>query len=76
MSHRDLTAWLGGKVCKMNRASRIGRVSQPVLALLPAQARSVGPSAALLEGPDGGVVFGLASFNYANDDQAGRRRRS
>jgi len=50
-------------------------VSQPVLPLLPAQARSVGPSAGLLEGPEGGVVFvfGLATFNYANDDQAGRR---
>ena len=50
-------------------------MSQPVLPLLPAQARSVGPSAGLLEGPDGGVVFvfGLASFNYASDDQAGRR---
>jgi lambda repressor-like predicted transcriptional regulator len=50
-------------------------VSQPVLPLLPAQARSVGPSAGLLEGPDGGVVFvfGLATFSYASDDQAGRR---
>jgi transposase-like protein len=45
------------------------------LALLPARARSVGPSAGLLEGPDGGVVFvfGLATFNYANADQAARR---
>jgi prepilin-type processing-associated H-X9-DG protein len=53
----------------------MGRVSQPVLPMLPAQARSVGPSAGLLEGPDGGVVFvfGLATFNYASGDQAGRR---
>ena len=35
----------------------MSRVSQPVLALLPARARSVGPSAGLPEGPDGGVVF-------------------
>jgi transposase-like protein len=65
----------GDNCCKMNRGSRIGRVSQPVLPLLPVQARSVGPSAGLLEGPDGGVVFvfGLASFNYASDDQVGRR---
>jgi hypothetical protein len=32
--------------------------------MLPAQARSIGASAGLLEGPDGGVVFvfGLATF--------------
>ena len=50
-------------------------MSQPVLPLLPAQARSVGASAGLLEGPDGGVVFvfGLATYNYAAGDQAGRR---
>jgi len=53
----------------------MSRVNQPVLALLPARARSVGPSAGLLEGPDGGVVFvfGLATFSYASADQAGRR---
>lgn len=51
------------------------RVSQPVLPMLPAQARSIGPSAGLLEGTDGGVVFvfGLATFRYAADDDAGRR---
>lgn len=50
-------------------------MSQPVLPMLPAEARSVGPSAGLLEGPDGGVVFvfGLATFTYARGDQAGRR---
>src|SRR5450759_2369137 len=54
---------------------RMSRVNQPVLQLLPARARSVGPSAGLLEGPDGGVVFvfGLATFSYASADQAGRR---
>src|ERR1035437_7489423 len=53
----------------------MSRVNQPVLALLPARARSVGPSAGLLEGPDGGVVFvfGLATFSYASADAAGRR---
>src|SRR5664280_2432266 len=53
----------------------MSRVNQPVLPLLPARARSVGPSAGLLEGPDGGVVFvfGLATFSYASADQAGRR---
>jgi transposase-like protein len=53
----------------------MSRVNQPVLDLLPAAARSVGPSAGLLEGPDGGVVFvfGLATFGYARADQAGRR---
>ena len=50
-------------------------MSQPVFPLLPARARSVRPSAGLLEGPDGGVVFvfGLAMFSYASADQAGRR---
>src|SRR5665647_2326391 len=53
----------------------MGRVSQPVLDLLPAEACSVGPSAGLLEGPDGGVVFvfGLATFAYAAGDETGRR---
>jgi len=53
----------------------VGVVSQPVLPMLPAQARSIGASAGLLEGPDGGVVFvfGLATFSYAADDEAGRR---
>ena len=53
----------------------MGRMTQPVLPLLPAQARSIGPSAGLLEGPDGGVVFvfGLVTFDYAATDQAGRR---
>jgi hypothetical protein len=53
----------------------MGRVSQPVLPLLPAEARSIGPSAGLLEGPDGGVVFifGLATFSYGAGDEVGRR---
>src|SRR5665811_1999105 len=53
----------------------MSRVNQPVLQLLPARARSVGPSAGLLEGPEGGVVFvfGLATFGYASADLAGRR---
>ena len=51
------------------------RVSQPVLPMLPGQARSIGGSAGLLEGPDGDVVFvfGLATFSYAASDEAGRR---
>src|SRR5665647_2788393 len=51
------------------------RVSQPVLGLLPAEACSVGASAGLVEGPDGGVVFvfGLATFSYAASDEVGRR---
>ena len=53
----------------------MSRVSQPVLALLPAEASSVGPSAGLVEGPDGGVVFvfGLATFSYGAGDETGRR---
>jgi len=53
----------------------MGRVSQPVLPLLPSEARSIGPSAGLLEGPDGGVVFvfGMATFGYGAGDGAGRR---
>jgi transposase len=50
-------------------------VSQPVLPLLPQGAGSVGPSAGLLEGPDGGVVFvfGLPTFTFAVGDEVGRR---
>ena len=53
----------------------MGLVSQPVLPMLPAQARSIGPSAGLLEGPEGGVVFvfGLATFSYAAGDEAEAR---
>lgn len=53
----------------------MGLVSQPVLSLLPAEARSVGPSAGLVEGTEGGVVFvfGLATFTYAAGDDIGRR---
>src|SRR5665811_454966 len=56
-------------------AGRMGQVSQPVLPLQPAQARSIGPSAGLLEGPGGGVVFifGLATFSYGPSDEVGRR---
>ncbi|MHB1802116.1 MAG: helix-turn-helix domain-containing protein [Actinomycetes bacterium] len=50
-------------------------MSQPVLPLLPAEARSIGPSVGLVEGPDGGVVFvfGLVTFTFGHADQAGRR---
>ena len=53
----------------------MGRVRQPVLPLVPAGARAIGPSAGLAEGPDGGVVFvfGLATFVYAAGDETGRR---
>jgi len=51
------------------------RVSQPVLALVPGDAAPIGPSAGLVEGPDGGVVFvfGLATFAFGAGDQAARR---
>jgi transposase-like protein len=59
----------------ISAAGRVGRVSQPVLSLQPARARSIGPSAGLLEGPGGGVVFifGLATFSYGPSDEVGRR---
>src|ERR1035437_1725271 len=58
-----------------SKTGRMGRVSQPVLPMMPAQARSIGPSAGLLEGPGGGVVFifGLATFSYGPADEVGRR---
>jgi len=51
------------------------RVSQPVLALVPGDAAAIGPTAGLVEGPDGGVVFvfGLATFAFGAGDQAARR---
>src|SRR5665647_2262903 len=53
----------------------MSRVRQPVLDLLPVEASSVGPSAGLVEGPDGGVVFvfGLATFSFRGGDETGRR---
>ena len=59
----------------VNWSGRVGVVSQPVLSLVSAEARSVGPSAGLVEGADGGVVFvfGLATYSYAASDVAGRR---
>ncbi len=50
-------------------------MSQPVLALVPGDAVAIGPSAGLVEGPDGGVVFvyGLATFAFDKDDRAARR---
>jgi len=49
------------------------RVSQPVLSMLPSGARSIGPSAEVLEGPDGGVVFvfGLATVQPGSTDERG-----
>ena len=43
----------------------MGRVSQPVLALLPVEARSIGPSVGLVEGPDGAAVFVFGLVTYA-----------
>ena len=53
----------------------MSRVRQPVLDLLPVEASSVGPSAGLVEGPEGGVVFvfGLATFSFRAGDETGRR---
>ena len=53
----------------------MGRVSQPVLPVLPADAVAIGPLAGLLEGPEGGVVFvsGLVTFAFAAGDEVGRR---
>ena len=53
----------------------MGRMSQPVLPLLPPRARSIGPSVGLVQGPDGGVVwvFGAVTFTYAAVDEVSRR---
>jgi len=59
----------------ISRGSKKGRVRQPVLPLVPAQSRPVGPSAALLEDADGGAVFvfGMLTFVYAAGDDLARR---
>ncbi len=51
------------------------RVSQSVLALLPADAVPIGSVAGLVEGPEGGVVFvaGMATFAFDAGDDVGRR---
>jgi transposase-like protein len=54
----------------------VGRVSQQVLLLMPAEAKPIGPVAGLVEDVDeGGVVFvsGLATFTFAAGDEVGRR---
>lgn len=54
----------------------MGRVTQQVLPLMPAEARPVGPVAGLVEDTDGGgVVFvsGLATFCFDAGDEVGRR---
>jgi len=53
----------------------VGRVRQPVLPLLPADATPIGPAAGLVDSPDGGTVFvfGQATFAFATDDEVGRR---
>ena len=53
----------------------MGRVRQPVLPLLPADATPIGPAAGLVDGSDGGAVFvfGQATFAFATDDEVGRR---
>ncbi|HEX7354392.1 MAG TPA: hypothetical protein VF288_06110 [Mycobacteriales bacterium] len=53
----------------------MGRLSQQVLPLQPADAVAIGPVAGLVEDDDGGVVFvaGLATFAFDADDQVARR---
>ncbi|TWP31995.1 putative transposase [Leekyejoonella antrihumi] len=53
----------------------MSRVSQPVLPLLPAEARPIGPIAGLVTTGEGSVVFvaGQASFAFAAGDETARR---
>ena len=53
----------------------MSRVSQPVLPLVPAEARPIGPLAGLVTTGEGSVVFvaGQASFAFAAGDETARR---
>lgn len=53
----------------------VSRPTQPVLALIPAEAVPIGPVAGLVETDQGGVVFvaGMATFAFAASDKVGRR---
>ncbi|MEO7069359.1 MAG: putative transposase [Nostocoides sp.] len=53
----------------------MSRVSQPVLPLLPAEARPIGPVAGMVTTGEGSVVFvaGQASFAFAAGDETARR---
>src|SRR5664279_5015906 len=64
-----------GRLAGRLGGDRVGRVRQPVLPLLPADATPIGPAAGLVDSPDGGTVFvfGQATFAFATDDEVGRR---
>src|SRR5674536_339071 len=64
-----------GRLAGRLGGDEVGRVLQPVLPLLPADATPIGPAAGLVDSPDGGTVFvfGQATFAFAPDDEVGRR---
>src|SRR5674536_170832 len=57
-------------VVRCLEGGRVGRVRQPVLPLLPADATPIGPAPGLVDGADGGAVFvfGQATFAFATAD--------